>query len=149
MGTTQTAKRKKVEGFALDNPNEFNERLVRGYRREFTRREIEREKWDRVQQGIKEAEALQKQMEALQREAIKRLTTSDADIQAAFEKQFLPEFPTEDPVETTLRHGFSAERFNRALSTLSQYGPEEGLRRLKESDPEVAKYISENIKAPK
>ncbi len=47
----------------------------------------------------------------------------------------------EKNIETALREHFSPERFNRALQTLNQYGPEEGLRRLKESDPEVAKQI--------
>ena len=44
-------------------------------------------------------------------------------------------------ISTAFREQFSPERFNRALQTLNQYGPEEGLRRLKESDPEVAKQL--------
>ena len=42
-------------------------------------------------------------------------------------------------VETILKAQFSSERFERAMSTLQRYGPEEGLRRLRENDPEVAK----------
>ena len=30
------------------------------------------------------------------------------------------------------------ERFNRAMSLLNRYGPEEGLQRLKETDPALA-----------
>ena len=53
----------------------------------------------------------------------------------------LPEAPTGEEVETALREQFSSERFDRAMSTLERYGPEEGLRRLKESDPEVAEQV--------
>ncbi len=46
---------------------------------------------------------------------------------------------------------FSQQRFNAAVQTLSQHGPEEGLRRLKESDPEIAtqieKFIQSNTEA--
>ena len=47
----------------------------------------------------------------------------------------------EKEIEATLREQFSSERFERARSTLERYGPEEGLRRLRENDPEVAKQI--------
>ena len=53
----------------------------------------------------------------------------------------VPETLTEQRIETALREHFSPERFTRAMKTLNQYGPKEGLRRLKESDPEVAKRI--------
>ena len=49
--------------------------------------------------------------------------------------------PTVEGLETSLKEQFSSERFDRAMSTLEQYGPEEGLRRLKESDPEVAEQV--------
>lgn len=52
-----------------------------------------------------------------------------------------PELPTNKSLETALRKQFSAERFHRALQTLNRYGPEEGLRRLKDTDPEVAKQV--------
>ena len=52
-----------------------------------------------------------------------------------------PELPTNQGFETALRERFSPERFNRAMKTLNQYGPQEGLRRLKSSDPEVAKQV--------
>lgn len=48
---------------------------------------------------------------------------------------------SEEGLETALREQFSPEHFNRALHILNQYGPEEGLRRLKDSDPELAKRI--------
>ena len=52
-----------------------------------------------------------------------------------------PDSPTVEKLEADLREQFSPERFERAMSTLERYGPEEGLRRLKESDPEVAKQV--------
>ena len=51
------------------------------------------------------------------------------------------ELPTEENLETTLRERFSLERFNRAMQTLSRHGPEEGLRKLKETDPELAQHV--------
>ena len=57
------------------------------------------------------------------------------------EKPEAPSLPSEEELETVLRERFSSERFERAMSTLEQYGPEEGLRRLREDDPEIAKQI--------
>lgn len=52
-----------------------------------------------------------------------------------------PELPTNKNLETALRNQFKPERYQKAMSTLKRYGPEEGLRRLKKSDPEVAKQV--------
>ena len=52
-----------------------------------------------------------------------------------------PALPTEEALETALRERFSPERFERAMSTLERYGPEEGLRRLRDADPEIAKQV--------
>ena len=48
---------------------------------------------------------------------------------------------SEAEIETGLRERFSPQRLNRAMQTLAQYGPEEGLRHLKASDPELAKQV--------
>ena len=53
----------------------------------------------------------------------------------------MPELPTEASIENTLREQFSVQRLSTAMQTLSQYGPEEGMRRLKESDPAVATQV--------
>lgn len=58
----------------------------------------------------------------------------------------LPEPRTGKDIETTLREQFTSERFERAMSTLDRYGPEEGLRRLRENDPEVANQIERHRK---
>lgn len=52
-----------------------------------------------------------------------------------------PTLPTEEELETALKERFASERFERAMSTLERYGPEEGLRRLKEVDPEIAAQL--------
>jgi hypothetical protein len=83
-----------------------------------------------------------------------RSTMTDAEIMAEIEKSLTPKTPdivtnerpeTPDKIqsnfETTLKSRFSSERFEQAMSTLERYGPEEGLRRLRENDPEVAKQI--------
>ena len=51
---------------------------------------------------------------------------------------------TEAGLEAALKAQFSSDRFERAMSTLNQYGPEEGLRRLRENDPEVAKQVEQH-----
>ena len=61
----------------------------------------------------------------------------------------IPEFPTKTQFQNTLRQHFSPERLNRALETLSQYGPKEGLHRLKTSDPEVAARLERLIQPDK
>ncbi len=56
-----------------------------------------------------------------------------------------PNLSTNADFEKALRDAFSPKRFNTALQTLNRYGPEEGLRRLKTSDLEVATYIERLI----
>ena len=61
------------------------------------------------------------------------------------EEVFTPnssKLPTnEESLRAALRESFSAERYNAAITTLNRHGPQEGLRRLKASDPEVATHI--------
>ena len=56
------------------------------------------------------------------------------------------ELPTVEALEASLKEQFSSERFGQAMSTLDRYGPAEGLRRLRENDPEVAKRIEQHRK---
>ena len=84
---------------------------------------------------------------------------TDADIEAAIEESLTtqpPSTPTAQKTDTpgeiqtnfenALKSEFSKERFDRAMDTLEQYGPEEGLRRLRENDPEVAKQVEQSRK---
>ena len=82
------------------------------------------------------------------------LTESDIDIDTEIQKLLdsiesdTSEFPSETDLE---KHGvesdenFTSKRLNTAMQTLDRYGPAEGLRRLKESDPELATYIERYV----
>ena len=58
------------------------------------------------------------------------------------------DFATQD-LTKTLEKAFetplSADRRKRAMSILMQYGPEDGLRRLKTEDPEIAEHIEKYL----
>lgn len=62
------------------------------------------------------------------------------DPETEFSKQF-----TDEGFVTELQEQFSPERLNTAIKLLNRYGPKEGLRRLKESDPEFAKQVERRI----
>lgn len=83
-----------------------------------------------------------------------RPAMTETEIEASIEKSLTPQsrevLPNERPdrqgeiqgdLETTLKSQFSSERFERAINTFDRYGSEEGLRRLRESDPEVAEHV--------
>lgn len=55
------------------------------------------------------------------------------------------ELPTQEDFENVLRDEFTPDRFQRAMRTLEQHGPTEGLHKLKESDPEIAKQFERFI----
>ena len=57
---------------------------------------------------------------------------------ADLEKQFTPE-----GIEAELGEGLSLERFSKAQQLINQYGPEEGLRRFREADPEAARLFEQ------
>ena len=61
----------------------------------------------------------------------------------------VPELPTETNIENVLRQQFSPQRLNAAVQMLRQYGPEDGLRRLKASDPEIAIQVEQFIQRNK
>ncbi len=86
------------------------------------------------------------------------LTENDIDIDTEIQKLFnsilsdTSELPAEVDLEKdlvefeeSLPESFSPKRFQAAMRALSRYGPEEGLRHLKESDPEYARYIERSI----
>ena len=88
-----------------------------------------------------EAQDVQKQFERAQTEALERATKGDTEIGAELEKQLTPELLTTEGVETELSGRFSPERLEKAREVLGRYGPEEGMRRLREDDPEVAAQV--------
>ena len=87
------------------------------------------------------AQDVQKQFERAQAEALERATKGDTEIGAELEKQLTPELLTTEGVETELSGRFSPERLEKAREVLGRYGPEEGMRRLREDDPEVAAQV--------
>ena len=73
-------------------------------------------------------------------------------LEEQLKEQLLPKvskLPTEVSLETALKERFSQKRFNTAMQTLNQYGPKEGIRRLKESDPEIATQVEHLIQKNK
>ena len=90
-----------------------------------------------------EAQAAQKQFERAQAEALEHATKSDTEIGAGLEKQLTPELPTAADIDTQLSERFSPERLEKARQVLERYGPEEGMRRLREDDPEVAAQVEQ------
>ena len=58
-----------------------------------------------------------------------------------------PALPTAESLETGLREQLSSERFNRAMSLLNRYGPQEGLQRLKATDPALASQIETRLQS--
>ena len=70
------------------------------------------------------------------------LDTQLAEFQKFIAKEY-PEFSEQNPSEQSLKtqfsENFSPDRFSRAMQTLKQYGPEEGIRHLKREDPEITK----------
>ena len=85
-------------------------------------------------------------------EGLKQVPSTVEEIEAELLKTLFPderELPTESSIENVVREQFSPQRFNAAVQTLSQYGPQEGLRRLKASDPEIAIYVERLIQRNK
>ena len=86
---------------------------------------------------LKELEQVPQTIQGTEAELVKQLISN------------IPEFPTEAQFQNALRQHFSTERLNRAMKTLNQYGPKEGLHRLKKSDPEVATHLERLIQPDK
>ena len=59
-----------------------------------------------------------------------------------------PTPPTTDSIETQLNRQLSPERFDKAQQLIEQFGTEEGLRRLRETDPEAARQFESDKSRP-
>ena len=71
---------------------------------------------------------------------------TDAELTAEIEKHFMSQIPTAEKLESKLSEQFNPERYSKAMETLNRYGPEEGIHRLKETDPAVAEQIERLLK---
>lgn len=99
---------------------------------------------DFTKQAEVEVKTLREQgVKALQT-AEKYATMTDAEIETDIEKQLtqhLPEVPTSESLQTDLQKHLNPQRLNQAMRLLKRYGPKEGLRRLKQKDPEGAVFV--------
>ena len=90
-----------------------------------------------------ESPAPEKALPTTEPEMLEPLTARQLETEV---EKLTPELPTEAQLEASLREQFNPERYQKAMSTLKRYGPEEGLRRLKTDDPEIAKQIEPLLK---
>lgn len=87
--------------------------------------------------------ASEKALPTTETEILEPVTARQLEIEA---EKLIPELPTEAQFAKLLGEQFNPERYQKAMSTLNRYGPEEGLRRLKSDDPEIAKRIEPMLK---
>ena len=76
-------------------------------------------------------------------EILRLATLSNAEFEAEIKKLLLPELPTAENIEETLRKRFSPEYFQKTFTTLNEYGLEEGLRRLEADDIDMIKQLEQ------
>ena len=76
----------------------------------------------------------------IEAELNRNLSPSDRDLVSSETDTSLG-LPSDTSFKSGLRQRFSPERSSQAIQMLSRYGPKEGIRRLKDVDPEVATHI--------
>lgn len=98
--------------------------------------------FDRAIQAKNEANAHREQNEKARQAVEKYATMTDAEIEAEFEKLLSPPSDvTPESIETELQKRLTPKHITESISLLNRYGPEEGLRRIKEIYPETATQI--------
>jgi hypothetical protein len=84
------------------------------------------------------------------------LNMSDAELEAELERLLTPKLRTEERLKTVRREPsltgknlprISPERLEKARAILNRYGQEGGLRRLRASDPEVARQMEQMLQS--
>ena len=104
---------------------------------------------DLVQKSVEEAQVMRQQEEALPEEKalmefFEKVTRNEADFEAELERLLTPkllELPTEERIEAAFHEQFAPQRFQKAVATLQRYGIEEGMRRLRKTDAEIAGHF--------
>ena len=71
---------------------------------------------------------------------------TDAELTAHIENHFISQIATAEKLESKISEQFNPERLSKAMETLNRYGPKEGIRRLKETDPAVAAQVERLLK---
>lgn len=77
-------------------------------------------------------------------EFFEKVTRNEADFEAELERLLTPkllELPTEERIEAAFHEQFAPQRFQKAVATLQRYGIEEGMRRLRKTDAEIAGHF--------
>lgn len=100
--------------------------------------------FDRAKLAENEAKALREQGEKALQAAEKYTTMTDEEIEIELNKLLIQNLTDTTPAENfeaELQKHFSLKRLNDAMSLLNRYGPKEGLRRIKERDPEGAALV--------
>lgn len=81
-------------------------------------------------------------------EFLEKVVRGDIESVADLEKFLapeLPELPMHKQIEKTLREQFTPQRFDRAITTLQKYGIQDGLRRIRKTDSEIAAYLERTL----
>ena len=94
--------------------------------------------------SIPEASSVVDSERDMQGDVARKEVVNSAEMSTDPETEFSKQF-TDEGFVTELREQFSPKRLNTAMKLLNRYGPKEGLRRLKESDPEFAKQVERRI----
>lgn len=83
-------------------------------------------------------------------DALQQLMKTDAEWEAIFEQSLTPDtqVPSLKQTETILIEKYP-KRFDDALNLIYIHGPEEGMRQLKNKDPEIAKHLENLFRARK
>ena len=104
---------------------------------------------ERAQDAAAAAQAVQAEFEKFKqqlRQFEEFANMTDAELTAEIENHFMSQIPTLEKLESKISEQFNPERFSKAMETLNRYGPEEGILRLKETDPAVAKQVERLLK---
>ena len=110
--------------------------------------DIERNRMSELRDARRETQAAEKPAEWTRATTFQSITQGDIEIATNLEKQFTPELPTTESVEAKLRERLSPDRFDKAQQLMDQYGSEEGIRRLREMDPDAAQQFERERRKP-
>ncbi len=115
------------------------------------KREFRKAQFEEAQRKFEETQREeQAQFTKTMEKLIEWSSMSDEEITADLKKTFTFEGIEQQLQEKLVSKPITPERIEKALETLHLHGPEAGLKRLREADPEMAKQMAQylNLKAP-
>jgi len=92
------------------------------------------------QNTTEEVRTTRKQEEKRRMEFWEKLTKNNAELERLLTSE-LQGLPTDEHIEASFPKQFDPQRFEKALTTLNQYGFKEGLQRIRKTDQEVATHL--------